>query len=220
MEIKKYMHCCLVINNNQQSIVIDPGVWSDDFVPPTNTVGIIITHDHPDHFDLEKVHAVTQANPDVTVYSTRALCNQMTGLKTQPVQAGESMDCGQFNIKFTGGEHASVDTSFPPIINLGVIINHDFYYPGDSFTLVSVPIKTLAVPLAGPWMRTAEAIDFLYNIKPREFFTVHDEILSDAGRQTYNAWMEIASKRSGCDFIAYDKDTKLPVAFKASDQKI
>ncbi len=63
--------------------------------------------------------------------------------------------------------------------NVGVLIdNGEVYYPGDSFAEPGMPVKTLALPIAAPWMKTSEAMDFLTHVKPERAFPTHDAILS------------------------------------------
>jgi hypothetical protein len=62
------------------------------------------------------------------------------------------------------------------------MVNRLFYYPGDAFTLPGVPVDTLAIPAAAPWMRIGEAMDFLVAVHPRFAFPVHDAIASPAGQ--------------------------------------
>lgn len=50
-------------------------------------------------------------------------------------------------------------------------------YPGDSFNLPNIPVDILALPVAGPWMRMKDAIDYTKVLKPRICFPVHDAII-------------------------------------------
>ena len=52
MNISKFTHACVVLEKNNQSLVIDPGGWSQNLQIPENVVGIVVTHEHADHFDL------------------------------------------------------------------------------------------------------------------------------------------------------------------------
>jgi len=181
MNITKYQHACLVLEKGGQRVVVDPGVWTEDFVVPEKVVAIVVTHEHPDHFDMEKLKAIVAASPDAVIYAHEAVTSQIEGLKTQSVAAGELAKAGDFVLRFTGGEHAIIHTTYPIAANLGVIIDDALYYPGDSFVLPEAVVHTLALPVSAPWMKVSEAMDFLIAVKPVRAFPTHDAILSSIG---------------------------------------
>ena len=88
-----------------------------------------------------------------------------------------------FTLSFFGEQHALIHVDITRNQNIGVMVNSDFYYPGDSFTLpadASVPV--LALPVSAPWLKIAESIDFLKAIKPDRCFPTHNAILSEEGQ--------------------------------------
>lgn len=183
MNITKYMHACLVVEKGGQRIVVDPGVWSTDFVVPENVVAVVITHEHQDHLDIEKLKAIAATSPEATIYAHDAVLKHIDGLKVQAVSADETVQVGEFTLRFTGGEHAVIHTSYPTAANLGVIIDDALYYPGDSFAMPGAIVHTLALPVSAPWMKISEAINFLTEVKPMRVFPTHDAILSETGQQ-------------------------------------
>lgn len=68
-------------------------------------------------------------------------------------------------------------------MNIGILINDLLYYPGDSFVLPGRPVDTLALPVAAPWLKISEAMDFLTQIRPRLAFPTHDAVLSQIGKE-------------------------------------
>ena len=182
MNITKYMHACLVIEKNGSRIVIDPGVWSEDFVVPENVVATVVTHEHPDHFDPEKLAAIFDKNPGSILVAHETIVAKMPDHKSQAVAASETVNVGEFTLHFTGGEHAVIHSSYPTAANLGVMVDDDLYYPGDSFAPPETIVKTLALPISAPWMRFAEAMDFMVAIAPQRAFPTHDAILSETGQ--------------------------------------
>lgn len=177
------MHACLVVEKGGQRIVVDPGAWSTDFVVPENVVAVVVTHEHPDHFDIEKLRAIIATSPDAIIYAHEAVLKNIIEFKTRAVGAGETVPVGEFILRFTGGEHAIIHTSYPPITNLGVIIDDALYYPGDSFVPPNAVVHTLALPVSAPWMKISESMDFLTAVKPMRVFPTHDAILSETGQQ-------------------------------------
>jgi L-ascorbate metabolism protein UlaG (beta-lactamase superfamily) len=183
MNITKYQHACLVVEKGGQRLIVDPGVWSADFVVPENVVAIVITHEHPDHLDPEKLKAIAETSPEAVVYAHETVLAKVDGLHTQAVSAGETVQAGEFPLRFTGGEHAVIYPSYPTFANLGVIIDDALYYPGDSYTLPGVAVHSLALPVSAPWMKISEAMDFLSEVKPMRVFPTHDAILSATGHE-------------------------------------
>lgn len=176
------MHACLVIEKENQQIVVDPGVWSTDFVAPKNVAAVVITHEHPDHFDPEKLAAIFDKNPTSVLIAHETITQKMPDHSSQAVVAGKTIDIGGFTLRFTGGEHATIHTSYPTAVNLGVMIDETLYYPGDSFAPPESAVHTLALPVSAPWMRFAEAMDFMIAVAPERAFPTHDAILSETGK--------------------------------------
>jgi L-ascorbate metabolism protein UlaG (beta-lactamase superfamily) len=61
--------------------------------------------------------------------------------------------------------------------NTGYCIENTLFYPGDAFTNPGKPVDILALPVAGPWMKISEAIEYALEIAPRIAFPVHDGML-------------------------------------------
>ena len=184
MKLTKYAHACLTLEKDGKLLVVDPGGWTTDLPPLENVVAIVVTHEHPDHFDVNALGAIAAHNPDVVIYAHQTITRQFGDtIRTQTVSAGESIECGPFRLEFFGGSHAVIHESFEQIANLGVMINDAVYYPGDSFTLPEKPVKALALPVTAPWMKLSEAIDFAAAVKADLVFPTHDAVASDAGKQ-------------------------------------
>jgi hypothetical protein len=51
-------------------------------------------------------------------------------------------------------------------------------------------VDTLLVPLSAPWMKLAEAIDFVRAVKPRRAYALHDALLNENGAKVSDAHLE------------------------------
>lgn len=182
MKLTKYEHACFVVEKDGQSLVADPGEYTTDFVVPENVVAIVITHEHPDHLSQKHLQAIVEKSPDAVVVAHESITSQLSDFKTQPVTANEGIKIEPFELEFFGGEHAVIHPDIPVIANLGVMIDNTVYYPGDSYTDPERPVKLLALPVAAPWMKVSEAIDFARKVAPDHIFPTHDAVLSDAGK--------------------------------------
>ena len=182
MRITKYEHACLVIENNGQNLIIDPGNISDDFIVPKNVVGVVLTHEHPDHIDPEKMKNILPDNPEAVVVSHAGIINTNNWPHTQVVAAGDTFELGPFNLKFYGGKHELIHKKLPIVDNLGVMINDTLYYPGDSYATPGVPVKVLAVPTSGPWLKIGDVVDFVLGVHPEMAFSTHDAHSSEKNK--------------------------------------
>jgi len=190
MEIQKFRHACLVLKKDGQSLVIDPGEWSTDFVVPDNVIGIIVTHEHGDHFYPEKLREIIATNPGVSIYAHADVVAKAADLPALAVAPGETKQIGSFNVRFTGGEHARVFPDKPVCANIGVLVDDgELYYPGDSLVLPEVIVKVLALPVSAPWLKLSEALDFLSAVHPKEVIPTHNALLSAEGQAVTHAWL-------------------------------
>lgn len=181
--LTKYEHACFTIEKDGQILVIDPGVYTTDFIAPDHVVGIVITHDHADHYDEELVTAIIDKNPDAMIVGHPSVIDSIEAFQTLTVEPSDSLSLGPFELEFFGGTHATIADTMPAPANLGVMIESLLYYPGDSFTVPEDRyVDTLALPVAAPWLKISEVIDFLHAVHPHTAFPTHDAILSSSGQ--------------------------------------
>lgn len=201
MKLVKYEHACFTVEKDGKLLVVDPGNYSSDFLAPENVVAVVITHQHADHFDHEQLAGVIDKNPDAVIVAHPSITRQIEVFETRSVKAGDALDVGPFSLAFFGGEHAVIHSDLPVIANLGVMINDLLYYPGDSFALPdSRSVDTLAIPAAAPWMKIAEAMDYLTAIRPRMAFPTHDAILSSEGKALADRLLGMVAKQNNIDY--------------------
>lgn len=174
MKLTKYEHACLVLEKDDHALVIDPGNITDDFVAPHNVVATVITHEHPDHFDLEKLRMLAGDNPTMKIVAPASVTAAISDMPTQAVEPGDHVDAGPFSLDFFGGTHQLIYQTLPTINNVGVMVNDVFYYPGDSYALPEKPVAVLAAPTSGPWLAIGDVVDFIKAVHPTIVFSTHD----------------------------------------------
>lgn len=183
MKLTKFEHACFVLESEGKSLVVDPGGYTRDFAVPDDVVAIVITHEHGDHISIEHIESILAKNEGVKIFAHESITNTLEAYDAQAVSAGDTMQVEGFKLEFFGGEHARIFPDVAPIPNVGVLINDNLYYPGDSFALPTKPIKTLALPVAAPWQKASEVITYLRDIPvPLVVFPTHDAIYSRAGK--------------------------------------
>ncbi len=181
MNITKYEHACLVVEEQGKKLVIDAGEFTTSLTDFSNITAVLVTHMHADHLDAKKLRAILAANPNVRFFGTAEVAKQVPDLPFTAVTGGTAETVAPFKLAFYGEMHAQIHPSIPQIQNVGVMVNDTLYYPGDSFTVPGVPVKVMAMPISAPWLKAAEMIDLLLTVRPKQAFATHDAILSDIG---------------------------------------
>lgn len=184
MQLTKFTHACVRFDDGDRALVIDPGVFSEVEQTLDGVDAVLITHEHADHLDADRLRAAAKANPRLRIWAPSAVTESLADLGEQAVAvgAGESFDAGGFAVRTFGGQHAVIHPSIPVIANVGYLIENSVYHPGDSFTVPSAPVATLLVPLNAPWSKAAEVIDFVISVRAPKVHPVHDVLLTDVGR--------------------------------------
>lgn len=184
MKLTKYQHACFTVEKDGRSIVVDPGAFSHDFIIPKHVDGVVITHEHPDHFDEKRIKDILEANPKATIFAHESVSGRFTDFTAIGAKPGEPYSIGPFTLQFFGGTHAHIADSIQTPPNLGVLIDNSVYYPGDAFIAPeNLQVQTLALPASAPWLKISETMEFLSRVKPRFAFPTHDAILSAEGKQ-------------------------------------
>lgn len=63
MRITHLGHACLLIETGETQLLIDPGTYSAGFEALTGLAGILVTHQHADHIDMDRLPDLLSANP-------------------------------------------------------------------------------------------------------------------------------------------------------------
>lgn len=206
MELTKYQHACFAVNLDGQTLLVDPGNLTLDIETVDNLSAVVITHEHSDHCDEGLLRELV--GDETMVYAPQSVLDGLSGMNGQAVEAGEVVEVGPFRLEFFGGKHATIHPSIPTIANLGVMINDAVYYPGDSFELPEVEVSALMLPVAAPWMKIAEAIDYVNRVEPRLVIPTHDAILSLSGQAIVDRLVS-SSLPAGADYKRLDGTIEL-----------
>lgn len=190
MRLIKYTHACVRLEDGDRTLVIDPGVWAE----PESLDGatdVLVTHEHDDHLDVDRLVAARTANPALTVYAGAAVADRLSALGdgVVTVSVGDRFTAAGFEVRVVGGEHAEIYEGLPGCANLGYIVDGGLYHPGDALHRPDASIDTLLVPAAAPWLKLAEALDFIREVRPRRAYPIHDAMLSEIGQNGFDRWV-------------------------------
>lgn len=183
MKVTKLGHCCLLIEEKKVRILTDPGIYSTGQNTVKNIDAILITHEHADHFHIPSLKECLKNNPEAQVITNKAVSRllKQEKIKHQIVQHGKSIAIKNVTIEGLGEKHAPMYKTIPLIQNTGYFINEKLFYPGDALYNPLRPVPILALPVAGPWLKLSEAIDYALEVKPEKCFPVHEGLLKTPG---------------------------------------
>ena len=197
MQITKLEHACLVLEQNGQRLIIDPGFYTRPVTGYANVQAIVITHMHDDHCYEEQLDRILSENPNAQIFGTDEVCRRLAGYATTPVHHGDFYQLGEFTVEFFGDMHAEIHRSIPLIQNCGVMVNNQLYYPGDSYTRPDRPVDMLACPTSAPWLKIGDVMDFVAEVKPKQCFATHNALLSDLGHALNNGRVKMVTEAGG-----------------------
>ncbi|SFR36920.1 L-ascorbate metabolism protein UlaG, beta-lactamase superfamily [Microbacterium azadirachtae] len=212
MRITKHEHAALRIDDHGQTLLIDPGSFTLPLDELQRLVGVVITHEHPDHWTPEHLDRILRDAPGTPVFGPAGVVRAAEGYEITEVAPGGTVTVGDFTLRFFGGVHAEIHSSIPLIDNVGVLVDDELYYPGDSYAVPEgVEVQTLAAPLGAPWLKIGDAIDFVLAVKPRRAFGTHDMTLSVIGSTMHRGRLTWATEQNGGEFFELDPGDELEV---------
>jgi L-ascorbate metabolism protein UlaG (beta-lactamase superfamily) len=199
MQITKFGHSCILLDDGQTKILFDPGVFSD--IPDIKPNAIIITHTHQDHLDIGKLQKLLQSNEPRIITNTevRAELEKNDIAAAEVLEDGQSLEVGSVKISAHGNDHAIIHPDLPKSQNTGYLINESIYHPGDALHVPSKPVEILLLPLVAPWSKISETFDYITSVKARVNFPIHDAFLVDNNvfLMMAKSWCE----KNGLEFI-------------------
>jgi len=204
MRLTKLEHATLVVEHSGDRLVIDPGKFTTPMTDAAGTVAIVITHEHDDHWTPDQLERIAADSPGLRRFGPAGVVRAAgaAGIDVEEVTAGDEVEVGPFRLRFFGGRHAVIHSSIPVIDNVGVLVNDALYYGGDSFTVPEgVTVDVLAAPAGAPWMKIAEAMDYITAVAPKRAFPTHEMLLSRAGKDLSNARLGWATEQGGGRYL-------------------
>jgi len=183
--LTRWGHSCVRLDRDSATLVIDPGSFSalDDAL--AGTTAVLVTHEHVDHVDVERVSAATREGVDV--WAPQAVVDALSGggaagERLHVVRGGDSFSAGGFEVQALGEWHALIHADVPRVANVGYLVE-GVLHPGDAYVdPAGVQVDVLLTPLGAPWLKLGDVIDYTRLVAPQKVVVVHDALLSDAGR--------------------------------------
>jgi L-ascorbate metabolism protein UlaG (beta-lactamase superfamily) len=202
MEITKYTHSCVRIDDRDRALVVDPGEFSETEEALSGAHAVLVTHEHPDHLAVDALTRAAATDPELRIWAPSSVASKLTeiGDRVTTIEPGDTVEGGGFDVRVVGGQHALIHPSVPVVTNVGYVVDDAVYHPGDSFEVPTTPVETLLVPMHAPWSKIAEVLDFLIAVRPRRAYPIHDALLSDIGLRIVGAHLERIAAAYGVDY--------------------
>ncbi|GAA5078449.1 MBL fold metallo-hydrolase [Streptomyces similanensis] len=189
MKFTKKSHSCVVLDKDGRRLVIDPGVFSEEDAA-AGADAVLITHEHPDHFDEGRLRAALEARPGAEVWTLKSVADQIAAAfpgRVHTVGHGDAFTAAGFDVRVHGELHAVIHPDIPRVTNVGYLIDGGaVFHPGDALTVPDQPVDTLMLPVMAPWNKISEVIDYVREVKPRRAYDIHDALLTDLARPVYD----------------------------------
>ncbi|WP_382304604.1 MBL fold metallo-hydrolase [Herbiconiux sp. UC225_62] len=205
MRLTRFEHAALLLEQSGKKLFVDPGSFTTPITEASGTVAVVVTHEHADHWTPDQLNRILEASPGAVIYGPEGVVAAAgaAGIGVVRVDPGDAVEAGPFSLRFFGGRHAVIHSSIPVVDNVGVLINDVLYYPGDSFAVPEgVEVDMLAVPAGAPWLKIAESMDYVLEVKPKRAFGTHEMVLSVAGKNMAADRLAWATAQGGGEYFA------------------
>ncbi|NBM19144.1 MBL fold metallo-hydrolase [Streptomyces sp. GC420] len=188
MELTKKRHACIRLEKDGRRLVIDPGVFSEEDAH-TGAEALLVTHEHPDHFDEARLRAALEAGPAVELWTLRSVAERIAPAfpgRVHTVGHGDTFTAAGFEVQVHGELHAVIHPDIPRVTNVGYLVDGTVFHPGDALTVPGHPVETLMLPVHAPWNKISEVIDYVREVGPRRAIDIHDALLTELARPIYD----------------------------------
>ncbi|MGW0930278.1 MBL fold metallo-hydrolase [Streptomyces sp. NPDC002644] len=189
MRFIKKSHSCVRLEKDGGVLVVDPGSFTEeDAVAGADAV--LVTHEHPDHFDEGRLRAALEGNPAAEIWTLASVADQLSAAfpgRVHTVGNGDAFSAAGFDVQVHGELHAVIHPDIPRVTNVGFLVDGRVFHPGDALTVPEgASVETLLLPVQAPWSKISEVIDYVREVRPLRAYDVHDALMTDLARPIYD----------------------------------
>lgn len=206
MKLTHHGHSCIELAVADATILFDPGTFSD-FDDVRGVDAIVVTHQHPDHLDPQRLDDLRAANPDAAWYAEPQTAQQLreAGVEATSTHAGTHYRVKQAVLEAVGATHAEIHPYIERVGNVGMLVTADdeprLFHPGDSLEGRPEDIDYLCVPISAPWSAVKDTIAFVRALQPGHVVPIHDKVVAEVAREIYLGHIRDHGLDGGVDVI-------------------
>jgi L-ascorbate metabolism protein UlaG (beta-lactamase superfamily) len=178
VQITHFGHSCLLLDTGAARLLLDPGSFSAGFESVRGLDAVLVTHQHFDHLDADRIRPLLDANPGARLIVDAGTAEQLGDIPHEVVAPGEVVEIAGARVDVLGGRHAVIHPDIPVVPNNAYLIDGTHLHPGDSYTPAPDPVDVLFLPTGAPWLKVSEAVDYLRAVAPRTAVPIHEAVLS------------------------------------------
>ncbi|MBD0711928.1 MULTISPECIES: MBL fold metallo-hydrolase [unclassified Streptomyces] len=210
MKLTKKSHACVRLEKDGRTLVLDPGMFTEQDA----TLGadaLLVTHEHPDHFDEGRLRAALEADPAVELWTLRSVAERLSAAfpgRVHTVGHGDAFAVAGFDVRVHGELHAVIHPDLPRVTNVGFLVDGAVFHPGDALTVPDSPVDTLLLPVMAPWNKVSEIVDYVREVRPRRAYDIHDALLTDLARPIYD---RVVGELGGADHRRLAPDASVEI---------
>ncbi|MEK7517231.1 MAG: MBL fold metallo-hydrolase [Patescibacteria group bacterium] len=198
MRISKHVHSCLLIEEENKTILIDPGIYThEEKALDVNSLKkldyLLITHEHQDHMHIPFIKELVKKFPRIEIISNASVKKI---LKEEGITISASNN--RF-IKIYNASHEKLPFGLPTPENSLFTVFDRLVHPGDSLSFAKTS-KILALPIQAPWTSLTAAIEKAKALKPKVVIPIHDWHWKDTVRKNFYERAKVYLGKFNIDF--------------------
>lgn len=208
MRITRFVHSCLLVEDGQKAVLVDPGYYSwtaniVDIAKLPELSAIVISHDHADHYSPDFVKALRERFSEVPLIVTESLQTKLAGDGI----AGPIQTSGTADVEIFEAAHERLPAGLGEAPqNFGVHIFGKVTHPGDCHR-ITVTKEILALPITAPWGSVTAAVDVALAVKPKAIIPIHDWHWHSVARESMYDLLVQAFTAHGLTFVTPEDGT-------------
>lgn len=209
MQLTKFEHSCVLLDDGTTKILFDPGLYSN--IPELKLDAVVITHVHLDHLDPEKIKPLIASNPGVRVITNTQSKEELEkhGIQSELLEQTQKTTVNTMTLEGFGNNHAIMHPDLPKFQNTAYLINDKILHPGDALLVVDRPVETLLLPVAAPWSKVEETLDYIAAVKPKNCVPIHDGFITDGG--AFHRFAKMWCEKIGANFIEIESNKQYEI---------
>jgi len=176
MKVTRYFQSCLLIEEGDARILIDPSGQEKDRLGEFGKLdAVFYTHEHGDHFDAGMARDFVEQGV-APVYANSSTAKLIEASKTE-VKDGQEYDINGLKVKAIELPHCLMVDGSTSVQNTGYLFNGELFHPGDSVELEGLSVDALAVPISGPDISLKDAYAFTMKLGAKQVIPIHYDFL-------------------------------------------